>query len=453
MSRPKLPLSKQIAFSIGQLGWAILMGLINSYLVYFYSPPESAEIPYFIPQGNIFGIFTIIGLITIAGRALDAITDPWIATLSDRHKSPKGRRIPFLKMAVIPFSVLTVLIFWPPVDYISGFNVVWLTITLLTFYIFYTMYVTPYFALIPELGKTANERLNLSTYISVTFFLGTAVASQAAMIWNKLAEMGIDKVMAIRYTFIGLAGLSLLFLMFPIWFIDERKYSESKPSEINMMEALKSAFSKREFRVFAISDLSYFLALTILQTGLIYYITVLLELPESLYSTVFIMLGVLSFLFYPFVNLTAKKIGKKKLMIIAFSFFTIMYLLVFTLGMNIWFIPNNIQIYILIALAAFPMAVFGILPNAILSDIAEHDAVTTGNKKEAIFYGVRTLMSKVGQMLSMFIFSSLLLFGKDIGDSLGIRLTGPVAAVFSFIGLIFFLMYDEKKMLSVNNKE
>jgi GPH family glycoside/pentoside/hexuronide:cation symporter len=315
------------------------------------------------------------------------------------------------------------------------------------------MYVTPYFALIPELGKTANERLNLSTYISVTFFLGTAVASQAAMIWNKLEEMGIDKVMAIRYTFIGLAGISLLFLMFPIWFIDERKYSESKPSEIKMMEALKSAFSKKEFRVFAISDLSYFLALTILQTGLIYYITVLLELPESLYSTVFILLGVLSFLFYPFVNLTAKKIGKKKLMIIAFSFFTIMYLLVFTLGMDIWFIPNNIQIYILIALAAFPMAVFGILPNAILSDIAEHDAVTTGNKKEAIFYGVRTLMSKVGQMLSMFIFSSLLLFGKDVGDSLGIRLTGPVAAVFSFIGLIFFLMYDEKKMLSVNKKE
>jgi GPH family glycoside/pentoside/hexuronide:cation symporter len=241
--------------------------------------------------------------------------------------------------------------------------------------------------------------------------------------------------------------------MFPIWFIDERKYSESKPSEIKMMEALKSAFSKKEFRVFAISDLSYFLALTILQTGLIYYITVLLELPESLYSTVFILLGVLSFLFYPFVNLTAKKIGKKKLMIIAFSFFTIMYLLVFTLGMDIWFIPNNIQIYILIALAAFPMAVFGILPNAILSDIAEHDAVTTGNKKEAIFYGVRTLMSKVGQMLSMLIFSSLLLFGKDVGDSLGIRLTGPVAAVFSFIGLIFFLMYDEKKMLSVNKKE
>jgi GPH family glycoside/pentoside/hexuronide:cation symporter len=130
-----------------------------------------------------------------------------------------------------------------------------------------------------------------------------------------------------------------------------------------------------------------------------------------------------------------------------------MYLLVFTLGMDIWFIPNTIQIYVLIALAAFPMAVFGILPNAILSDIAEHDAVTTGNKKEAIFYGVRTLMSKIGQMLSMFIFSSLLLFGKDIGDSLGIRLTGPVAAAFSLLGLIFFLMYDEKKMLSVNKKD
>ena len=39
-----------------------------------------------------------------------------------------------------------------------------------------TCYCTPYNALIPELGRSQTARINLSTYISVTYFFGTAIA-------------------------------------------------------------------------------------------------------------------------------------------------------------------------------------------------------------------------------------------------------------------------------------
>src|SRR5574344_3049024 len=105
-------------FAIGQFGWALLSGLIGSWLVYFYQPDQAsidAGQIVFIPQGRVFlGILTIIGCITAFGRIFDAITDPLVASMSDNCKSPLGRRIPFLKWSAIPFAVITVLVFCTP---------------------------------------------------------------------------------------------------------------------------------------------------------------------------------------------------------------------------------------------------------------------------------------------------------------------------------------------------
>ena len=102
----KLSTGKMWLFAIGQFGWSLLSGVIGSWLVFFYQPDLAVEgsiKTVFIPQGLVvFGIITIIGAITALGRVFDAFTDPWIASLSDRCQSKKGRRIPFLKWAALP---------------------------------------------------------------------------------------------------------------------------------------------------------------------------------------------------------------------------------------------------------------------------------------------------------------------------------------------------------------
>ena len=128
----KLPNSKIAAFAVGQLGWAILSGLISNWLVYFYQPDITAQEAgqtLFVPQGRVLlGVFTVIGAITALGRVFDAVTDPWIASLSDRCKSSSGRRIPFLKWAAFPLAASTVLVFCAPVGQTSAWNVVWLSV-------------------------------------------------------------------------------------------------------------------------------------------------------------------------------------------------------------------------------------------------------------------------------------------------------------------------------------
>ena len=101
---------KMWIYAIGQLGWSIISGLIASWLVYFYQPDVKAKsegMIALIPEGRvIFGVLTIIGLITFAGRIFDAVTDPLVGSWSDKCKSKLGRRIPFMRYSAIPLGLI-----------------------------------------------------------------------------------------------------------------------------------------------------------------------------------------------------------------------------------------------------------------------------------------------------------------------------------------------------------
>ena len=350
-----------------------------------------------------------------------------------------------MKKAAIPFALFTVLVFISPVKGISIVNELWILFTLVMYYVFFTMYVTPYFTLISELGNSPEEKLDLATYISFTWFIGYAIASVASILWNIL-EPSLGLRLAMQVSVGILALIALVFMMIPVIKIDERKYvRSSEHSGEGFMEALKNVFKNRDYRYFAISDLAYWIAVTIFQTGTVYYITILVGLEDSFVGTVTIGVGLFSFLLYAPINKFAKKIGKKKLMIIGFLVMSVSYSFVIFLGK--YPIPEMVEIVIVIALFGIPMAIFGILPNAIIADVAEYDLEVSGKPREAMFFGVRTFMSKIGQTIAMLVFTSFLFLGKDAGDDLGIRLTALFAASLLVVSLVIFTRYNEKRIL------
>ncbi len=197
------------------------------------------------------------------GRLIDAVTDPWIATLSDRSNHPKGRRISFMMKGGLPFAIFAVLVFVSPINGVSVWNAIFLGICLILMYIFYTMYVTPYFALVSEFGHTPNEKLQLSTFISATWFLGLAVATIASPpLWTFFGNMGFDRVNSIRLGMAVLAFVGVVFMYIPVFTINEREYSDTKPSNVKVMESVKATFRNKYFRIFAVSDLAYWFGLT-----------------------------------------------------------------------------------------------------------------------------------------------------------------------------------------------
>ncbi|GIX41544.1 MAG: sodium:solute symporter [Leptospiraceae bacterium] len=450
-----LPLSRQIAYAIGQYGWSILINIIGIQLVYFYAPPENAGIPYFIPQVIYLGFLNLVSIIAASGRLFDAITDPLIAGLSDRLKHPRGRRIPFLKWGTIPAALFCFLIFFPIKQEISIINVIFILIVQALFFLFLTMYVTPYFALLAELGHTSEQRLNLSTYISITYALGIMTAAQVPLVANILKESwNLAFVNAIQYSIGIFCIVAIILMYFPVIFIDEKKYCKAEPIDISIWESLKSTFKNQYFKYYVIADFSYFASLTIIMTGLLFYMTVLLfpenkEKGENLVGVLLPVMILTSFILYPIVNILAKKVGKKILVVISYAFMSFIFLQIYLMGEKFYnhIVSPDVQAFGVIILYSIPLAFVSILPNAILADIAEYDAKKTGLPKEGMYFAARTFLQKLGQTIGIFIFAILLLFGKDPGNDLGIRLTGIAGFILCFLASIYFSKYKEKEIL------
>lgn len=445
----KLTTGKIWQFAAGQFGWAMLSGIISNWLVYFYQPDEAAISQgqtVFIPQGlAILGIITVIGGITALGRVFDAFTDPMIASLSDRCTSKNGRRIPFLKWASLPLALATVLVFWSPVNEKSWINAVFLLVMVLAYYLFITAYCTPYNALISELGHTQQERLNISTAISFTFIAGTAVAYLAPAIWGIFVP-ALGRVGAIRLTFTVMAAIAWLCMLVPVFCIREKEYVNTIPVQESAFHSLTATFRNGEFRKFVGSDIFYWIALTMFQTGLPFFVTSLLKLPETMTTLYFVGMTALSVLFYLPVNKLTPKFGKKRMLLFAFVMFSTAFFYTGFMG-KIPFLSAAAQGFVLMVFAALPMAIFGILPQAMVADIAESDSVTTGSNREGMFFAARTFAFKLGQSLSMLIFTAVSTIGTGTGT--GYRVAAFGAALFCGIGAVLLVFYNENKINAV----
>ena len=457
MKTRRLTKKEMWIFAIGQLGWSILGGIINTWLVTFYLPTQSsveAGAKFYIPTGLVvFGVLTVLGLITFVCRIFDAVTDPWIASLSDRSRNPKGRRIPFMQKAAVPFAVITVLVFFAPVEAVSAVNIVWVLVFLILFYLFMTMYCTPYNALISEFGKTQEDRMFISTAISLTFFFGTLIAYLPFVLAGPL-QASLGYAWSYRVWFIVLSVFALICLLIPCFRLKEKDFVDAQPSESNAIKSLVNTFRNRNFRRFAASDIAYWIGLTLFQTGLPFFVKVSMQLDEF-YTTVFLGgMTVLSACFYPFVSRMVQKHGKKKLVICGFLGLALAYVITALIGVVPGF-TGIVPGVLIVLISAFPMALLGIIPQAIVADVAEQDALLTGEKREGMFFAARTFAMKFGQSIAMLVFTSLAVLGttqdltsNDLTASpVGLRIVAVVAVVFCVLGAVILAAYDEKSVM------
>ena len=452
-------------FAVGQLGWSTLSGIISAWFVTFYLPTqvdiENGAIQYIVPGLVIGGFLTVLGLITALSRVFDAITDPWIASLSDRSKNKRGRRIPFMQYAAVPLSVVTVLLFCAPVNMISSWNIVWISVFIVLFYLFMTMYCTPYNALITEFGKTQDDRMYISTAISLTFFAGTLLA-YTPFVFAGMLRGSVGFAWSYRICFIVLAVISCICMLIPTFFLKEKDFVDTKPSNVNMLKSLGATFKNRDFRVFVGSDIMYWVGLTLFQTGLPFFVKVSMKLDESF--TMYFLGGmtVLSACFYPFVSKLVRKFGKKRLVITGFLGLALAYVITGLIGIiGTTVIPGVVYGVVICAIAAFPMALLGIIPQSIVADVAEADGIETGENREGMFFAARTFSMKFGQSVAMLVFTSLAIIGttqntssNDITASVtGMICVGFAAVAFCTLGAIILSFYNEKKIMSTIDKK
>ncbi len=423
---------------------SVLINLISILLVFFYLPPDTSGLPQLVTDREFLVVFNAIVLIAAAGRMFDAITDPAIALYSDRSTHRLGRRIPLMRLGALPAAIATVLLFIPPQNTVSGWNIAWLLGVEIVLYVALTAYVTPAFAIVADLGRTPEERLDLTTWTSVAWAGGIVLASLAPFLSVVFEGMGLSVIRSWQAAVAVVCAIAVVAMYLPVLMIDEPRYARSQPTSASLRESMHVVLRNPFFRYYVAADFAYFCGLAMIQTGILYYVTVLLELEEQLTAPLLGLMVVMALFLYPIVNKQAKKRSAKVMVIAAFTMTSIMFGGIVFLGR--YPVPELLQAAAIVVIFAVPFSVLSVIPGWILSDISEHSVMTQGQATTGMFFGARTFAQKIGQTVGVVIFALLLGFGRDVGDDLGVRLSGLGGMALYAIAALVFTRYDETRL-------
>ena len=441
---------KMIRYCLSDIAKGLFNGMIGNYLLYFFQPTVKSGLPNLLPQNKLLGFITVMALITGLGKVIDAITDPWVASLSDKCTHTEGRRMPFLKYSAVPYAVSVLMIFMAPFKQGSIANAIWVGFFLIAYYTSYTFFFIPRNALVPEVITDSKDRVGYYG-ISTAFFMGSSSFMYAATLFvNLIKGLGVDALGAWRIVFTVFAVIGLACVLLGATAFDEKDYVESsvKPRQ-SLLSSAKTIFKNKSFVTFFAGDLFSYISMAFFQTAMLYYITMLLNVPESQSFLVMISAIGVALCLFPMIVKFSKQYGKKTMLVIASVIFTIVFAFIFFADK----IATLVVGYELVlglcmgVVVAFPFAAINILPQSCMSDIIQKDSIENGVNREGFFSATKTFIEKIAYSLAMVVVSSVLTIGAGEGESvgmLGVKLTGVFAGIFSLVSLIFFMIYNEK---------
>ena len=421
-------------------------------MLYFFQPTVKSGIPTLLPQNKLLGFITVMALLTGFGKVIDAITDPWVANLSDRCTHKDGRRMPFLKYAAVPYALSVLMIFMAPFRQGSVANAVWVGFFLVAYYTAYTFFFIPRNALIPEVIPDADDRV-VYYGISTAFFMGSSSFMYAATLFvNLIKGLGVSALWSWRIVFMVFAAIGLTCVLLGATAFRETDYVEEnvKPKQ-SLLTSAKTIFKNKSFVTFFAGDLFSYLSMAFFQTAMLYYITMLLNVPESQSFLVMLSAIGVALCLFPMIVRFSKLYGKKAMLVIASVVFTVVFAFIFFAD-KLAAMVRGYELLLGLAMGivvSFPFAAINILPQSCMSDIIQKDSLEHGVNREGFFSATKTFIEKIANSLAMVAVSSVLAIGAAAGESvgmLGVKLTGVFAGFFSLASLICFMVYNEKSV-------
>lgn len=447
-----LPLRDKLLFASGSLAANLTFQTIATWLFFYYAPPEDEGRAALVP-------IALVGAIVVVGRVIEALDDPLIGYWSDRTRSRWGRRLPFIVLGT-PLLALTFFLLWtPPVDGESVWNGVYLFVLLEAFFLCNTLVGGPYEALLPEIATTSRARVSVSAW-KVLF--GAVGAALVFLVSGPMIDAwgfgGMGLVMAL---------ITLVTRYLPVLGARGHLRTEAPASVLSFGQSVRETFANGQFLAYLPAFVLFTTAQVMLTQWLPFYVDVVLQgttldlplLPaiDETGEQVALLSG-LTFVpllgAVPLMSSIAARTSKRAVYALSMLVCALYFPWLFFVG----FLPGSkwAQSLALLGLGV-PLAGLFVFPNALLADIIDFDARRTGERREALYYGVQATLQKGGLGLAAGIFALILaLFGRSADDPLGIRLIGPVAGACALIGYVAFVrgyrLTDEGELAARDGK-
>lgn len=418
-----------VGYSLAGMGQNMVYGLMNSYLMIFYTDV------FLIPS-------TVVGTMFLIAKLWDAVNDPIMGTFIDKTRTKWGKMRPYFLFTPIPIAMVTILLFCAPNLSMTG-KIVYMYITYIAWGMLYTVCDVPFWSMSAVLTPHPQERTNLVSFVRLLTGVGAGIPVVLVSAVMFLKDKGIapgllggDKqvyfMTAVAMSLIGCALLSLGF------FGTKERVPQNEKAP-GFRESMGYLLKNKPLLMVLLSNLLAFPKA--IQMGASVYVAtylmgggqwvIILGIPAAVG-------GLLAFLFVPPL---VKRFGAMKSYIYANIIGVFPMLLLFFIH------PGNIAMVLaMLFLSGVTGGVIGILPTILIADCVDYMEWKTGQRSEGVSFSVQTFMAKAsaalqgwatGLLLSLFQFSQpAQMGGQIVQQAQSVATQNGLWAMFSIIPAI-----------------
>jgi GPH family glycoside/pentoside/hexuronide:cation symporter len=216
-----------------------------------------------------------------------------------------------------------------------------------------------------------------------------------------------------------------------------------EPAELSLREALSTTFRNRYFLYFLPAFALFQLGFQILLGSLPFLIEAALEIDEIGRwgaALTAIALGTMV-VTIPLMTRLSHRMSKRSAYRVSLLAAVVLFPLLAFAGF-LPAIPPEAQLVVAMVVVGLPIAGNYLFPAPLTADIIDYDALQTGLRREATYYGAQNFVEKTTSALTPLLLGALLLLGQTAEDPLGIRLAGPAAALLVLAAWLVFRRYD-----------
>ncbi len=374
----------------------------------------------------------VFSIVLLAGRITDGVSDPFVAFWTDNARTRRGRRMPFLLFGTLPFAVVCLLLWLPPMAASPGIRTLYSVIVVQLFFLGYAFVVTPYLALLPEIAGSTVQRLNLTTGQAIGTMVGTLVFALSGLVIQNGGYIALGCMLAV----------AALISFYPLTFcVREHFVPEKNRSSLGQLFAWIAEVSRsRTFLPLLISTTFYWFSLNLLLMLVPRWVEEVLHLNRDAVTWVmlpFIGLNLIGFFIF---NWLAKRIGKFRAFLLVLGSSALIFPLIAVGGVLSIGSPL-LRTQIALALAGLPVAGFAVLPFALLADVIDLDSERSGIRREAIYFGVQAIFQKSMIGISVIFFA----WSHEMAGPRGLYGIAVAAGVMSAAGFVAFCFYPVRR--------
>jgi GPH family glycoside/pentoside/hexuronide:cation symporter len=386
----ELRLPQQLGWAAGSFGTAIMLGALSSFGLYFMTTHLGIGA---LIAGQVIGLSKLYGV----------IADPLVGAWSDRSRSPRGRRRPYLLVGMVGCPLGVVLLFLNPPLPGATATLAYLALAVLVYATAFSVFNVPYLAMPAEMTGSYHERTLLMSQRMVFSTLGVLAITVLGPALISAFGGATAAYTRMSWVMAALAGLGMALA----WSLtaDARALPPSADSRYGVARQLRLIAGNRPFRVYMLAKICLFVAQTAVQGTLLFYARYVLGRDESLLATFGVGYTVGSLAALPLWTMAIRgTLGKRNGFFISAIGLGVMFLTWLAAGPGE---PTALLYARFIALGVFSAGSL-VSGAAMLPDIMEYDRRITGLNQEGLYAAAFSVVEKTANTLGPMLTGMLL---------------------------------------------